>query len=430
MTKDTLKLDKQICKKVCLLGISSFITQISIVIVIAVANNMIVKYGGLSKYGSDIPLSVVGIVMKVFAIVISLVIGTSIGGQPIIGFNYGAGKIDRVKQTFKLILLTNIIIGVIGFILFQFFPQNIINIFGSENALYNEYALLCFRIYLAGIIFTCITKCCSIYLQSVGQPVKSMTLSLARDIIIFIPTLIILAYYYGVVGMLWAALIADVISFILAIIILNIGKTTKIKETKPKVQNIQTDIKFLPNDCVITIAREYGSGGRFVGELLAKELNVKFYDKELIRMASKESGLSEKYIKENDQVKNGFNNYYNNDDNIFIAESDVIKKISEKPCVIIGRCADYVLKDKENVLKIFLYSSYDDEINRCMKYYGLNKKAAINNIKKINKQRSIHYEYYTNQKWNDFKNYDLVINVDKLGVGGTVKMIKDIVLNK
>lgn len=175
LTKDTLKLDKQICKKVCLLGISSFITQISIVIVIAVANNMIVKYGGLSKYGSDIPLSVVGIVMKVFAIVISLVIGTSIGGQPIIGFNYGAGKIDRVKQTFKLILLTNIIIGVIGFILFQFFPQNIINIFGSESALYNEYALLCFRIYLSGIIFTCITKCCSIYLQSVGQPVKSMT---------------------------------------------------------------------------------------------------------------------------------------------------------------------------------------------------------------------------------------------------------------
>ena len=221
VSKEALKIDKDISKKICLLGVSSFITQISIVIVIAVANNMIVKYGILSKFGADIPLSVVGIVMKVFVIVIALVIGTSIGGQPIIGYNYGAGNIERVKKTFKLILTTNTIIGIIAFIIFQFFPQYIINIFGSESALYNEYALMCFRIYLAGIIFTCITKSCSIYLQSMGKPFKSMIISLLRDIIIFIPSLIILASMNGVVGMLWAALIADLLSFILSIIILN-----------------------------------------------------------------------------------------------------------------------------------------------------------------------------------------------------------------
>lgn len=118
LSKVTLRLDRNICKKISTLGISSFITQISIVIVIAVANNMIVKYGTLSKFGADIPLSVVGIVMKVFAIVIALVIGTSIGGQPIIGYNYGAGNIERVKKTFKLILTTNTIIGIIAFIIF------------------------------------------------------------------------------------------------------------------------------------------------------------------------------------------------------------------------------------------------------------------------------------------------------------------------
>lgn len=430
LSKKCFKLDKYICKKILMLGISSFITQLSIVIVIAVANNMIVKYGSNSIYGADIPLSVVGIVMKVFGIVIALVIGTSIGGQPIIGYNYGAGNIQRGNQTFKLILITNIIIGIIAFVIFQFFPQYIINIFGSESPLYNEYAKLCFRIYLSGIVFTCITKTCSIYLQSMGKPIKSMILSLSRDIVIFIPVLIILAKFYGVVGMLYSALIADVISFILSVIIL-------LKDNKPikedisiKDNTVSKDINLVPNDFVITIAREYGSGGRYVGELLAKELNVKFYDKELIRLASIKLGLSEKYISSNEQIKNNYNLYYNNDDKIFIAEADIIKNVAKESCVIIGRCADYILKNKENVYKIFLYSDLESKIKRCTKYYGLSKDEAIKKIKSVDKSRARHYQYYTNQKWKDFANYDLVINVDKLGVGGTVKAIKNIICNK
>lgn len=335
-----------------MLGILSFITQISIVIVIDAANNIIVKYGALSKYRADIPLSVVGIVMKVFAIVIAIVIGITIGSQPIIGYNFGAGNKERVKKTFRLIIITNTIIGIIAFIIFQFFPQYIINIFGSESLLYNEYAIMCFRIYLAGIIFTCITKCCSIYLQSIGKPVKSMILSLLRDIVIFIPALIILARLYGVVGMLWAALIADVVSFIIAIMILmnNDKKDKKIVVTE---KSISSDINKLPKQLVITIAREYGSGGKYVGKLLAEKLNIKFYDKEIIRLASKESGLNKDYIEDNEQVKNSFNIFYNNDDEIFIAEKKVINNIAKEPCVIIGRCADYILKDKKMYIKYF-----------------------------------------------------------------------------
>ncbi len=425
----TFKLDRQICKNIVMLGVSSFITQISIVIVIAVANNMIVKYGALSKYGADIPLSVVGIVMKVFAIVIAIVIGVSIGSQHIIGYNFGAGKLDRVKKTFKSILITNMIVGIIAFILFQIFPQYIINIFGSESKLYNDYALLCFKIYLAGIVFTCITKSCSIYLQSIGKPVKSMILSLSRDIVIFIPTLIILASIYGVVGMLWAALIADIISFVLAIIIiLSVHNTNVVVDRKEKI--MEKGINYLPKNIVITIAREYGSGGRYVGELLAKELNVSFYDKEIIRLASKVSGLTEEYIKEKEQRKSDFNTYYNNDDEIFIAEKEVIQNICKKPCVIIGRCADYILKNQKNVYKIFLYSTEENKIKRCTKYYGIKRDDAKKIIKKVDKARAKHYEYYTNLKWKDFSNYDLAINVDKLGVLGTVNAIKKVIIDK
>ena len=428
LSKETLKLKQSICKNIIMLGISSFITQISIVIVIAVANNIIVKYGALSKYGADIPLSVVGIVMKVFAIVISIVIGITIGSQPIIGYNFGVGNKERVKKTFKLIITINTIIGIIAFIIFQFFPQYIINIFGSESSLYNKYAIMCFRIYLAGIIFTCITKCCSIYLQSIGKPIKSMILSLLRDIAIFIPALVILASIYGVVGMLWAALIADIISFVVAAIIL-MNSNKKDKKIIADEKSISSDINKLPKNLVITIAREYGSGGRHVGKLLAEKLNIKFYDKEIIRLASKESGLNKDYIENNDQIKNSFNMYYNNDDEIFIAEKKVINKIAKEPCVIIGRCADYILKDRNDVYKIFLYSSLDDKIKRCTKYYGLTKKEAIKTINKVDKARSKYYEYYTNQKWKEFSNYDLIINTDKLGILGTVNAIEKAINN-
>lgn len=426
LSKDSLKPDKEVIKREALLGVSSFITQISIVLVIAVCNNLVVKYGSLSKYGADIPLSAIGIVMKVFGIVIALVIGTSIGGQPIIGFNYGAGNKKRVKEIFNLIIRTNLFVGVIAFIVFQVFPQAIINIFGSESELYNEYALYCFRIYLSGITLTCITKTCSIYLQAIGKSFKSMFISVMRDVVLFIPALIVLAKMFGIVGMLWAALVADVIAFIIAIFMTFERKN---KVSISEVKNIsEVDVTFI-KPMVITISREYGSGGRYVGKLLAEKLGIPCYDKEIIVDTARESGLDIEYIKENEQVKNDFNIYYNNDDNIYLCESKVIKNLAMKPCIIIGRCADYILKDRKDVYNVFLYSSMDKKIDRVTKYYGINVKKAKNEINKVNKRRAKHYEYYTNQKWNDVGNYDLAVNVDTLGVENTALMIKNIIEN-
>ena len=424
VTKQSLILDKNVVKKESSLGISSFITQISIVIVIAVCNNLVVKYGVQSKYGADIPISAIGIVMKVFGIIIALVVGTSIGGQPILGYNYGAGNKNRVKETFKLIIKTNLCIGIIAFIIFQFFPSYIINIFGNESDLYNEYALLCFRIYLSGITLTCITKTCSIYLQAIGSSFKSMLVSVLRDIILFIPSLIILSSIYGITGMLYAALIADIISFIIAIILVKEPKTTKL--TKEVNEDIKDNVKN-NKKTVITISREYGSGGRDVGKLLAEYLHVPCYDKEIILETAKKSGLNKEYIKENEQIKKDFNIYYNNDDNIYLNESKVILSMAKKPSVIIGRCADYILKDNLNVYKVFLYSDEQHKIDRVTKYYNISKEDALKEIKKVNKNREKHYEYYTNKKWNDPSNYDILLNVDVLGVAKTAKILQDII---
>lgn len=228
ITKESIKLDKGICKQSISLGLASLITQLAIVIIIAVANNLVGKYGyetlassGVA-YGVVTPLAVIGICMKVFGIVVSIVIGVSLGGMPIIGYNMGAGNIKRVKETIKYILITNLIIGLIAFFIFELFPSFIINIFGSGNTPeYMEFANYCLRIFLGGIVLTCLIKSMSILLQSMGSSVKSTILALARDVIFFVPTIILIASIsHSVVIMLWSAIIADILAFITGTILL------------------------------------------------------------------------------------------------------------------------------------------------------------------------------------------------------------------
>lgn len=220
LTRECFRLKGSTSRTICALGVSSLIIQMAIVIVIAVANNMIVLYGPASEYGADIPLSAIGIVMKVFAIVIAFAVGIAVGGQPIVGYNYGAGRYDRVLEALKGILLANVVVGLIATALFELCPMAIISLFGNESDLYNQYAVLCFRVYLAGILLCCIQKASSIFLQSMGKPLQSTLLSLARDVIFFVPGLVLLAPRYGVVGMLWAAPIADVLAILATAILI------------------------------------------------------------------------------------------------------------------------------------------------------------------------------------------------------------------
>ena len=214
--------DLKLLGKVALFGISSFITQISIVVVCAVTNNIMVRYGTASEFGADIPLSVIGIVMKVFSIIVSIVVGIAVGGQPIAGYNYGAGKYERVMKTYKLVATASAIVGAVAMFLFEVFPKEIISIFGSEGETYTRFAVLCFRIYLGGILLGSIQKSSCIFLQSIGKPIKATLLSLSRDIFFLIPAVIILPIHYGIVGALWSAPLADILSMILTVILISI----------------------------------------------------------------------------------------------------------------------------------------------------------------------------------------------------------------
>lgn len=440
MNKQTLTFKWASAKKIAQLGISSFITQMSIVIIIAIQNNLLAKYGSLSKYGSEIPITVLGIVMKINQILSSIIIGFAAGSQPIIGFNYGARKYHRVKQTLYTVLKFSVITSLIAFILFQTIPEQLIGLFGSGDKLYNEFACLTFRIFLMLTIFNGIQISSGIFFQAIGKSGKSAILSLSRQIVIFIPAAFILSNLFGIMGLLYAGPISDGLAFLISSTLLLL-ETKNLNQHQKEITTIEDQTTTpITKGPIITINREYGSGGRYVGKLLSEQRNINLYDKNLIQIVSDESGLSASYIKELEQNKpssllSEINRSYfhnlNNDDNLFLAETKAIQKIASKgSCIIIGRCADYILKENPHTFKIFLYSDEESKIQRAIKYYKLDPKMAKKEIEKINRAREKHYNYYTNMKWKDASHYDLCINVDILGPEKTAQLIQNIIQEK
>lgn len=434
LTKNDFKLDKDVFR-ILALGISSFITQATILVLFIFMNNILTKLGANTKFGADIPLSVYGVISKINSLYISTVLGISIGSQPIIGFNYGAGNKFRVKETIRKVLIINFIIGIIFNLLFVLFPKQITGIFISSNDvsynLFMEFAVLMCHSFLLVISLNALEMTTSIVIQSLGNVVKSTAVTFIRQIMLLIPISLILAFVFnkGIYGVLYAGCIADVLCFIITIFIIKseykkLGKEV-INETYQEKE--QTNNTYNGKHIVITISREYGSGGRFVGRLVAEKLGLPFYDKELISLSAKESGLSEEYVKMTDEKKKSASYTNNNDDRLFIAEQKVIEKLAKSSCVIVGRCADYILKDNKDAIKIFLYSDSKSKEKRAIKYYGLNSKTALRKIDKINKERSKHYKFYTNREWKDFSNYDLSFNVDKYGVEKTAENIINII---
>ena len=189
---------------------------------------------------------------------------------------------------------------------------------------------------------------------------------------------------------------------------------------------------------VITIGREYGSGGRFIAKLLAERLGINYYDNELLAKISEKSGLAEGFIEQYDEKKESFFNSGINPITcdvslgckVYLAQFDAIKSIAEKEsCIIVGRSADHVLKDYPNVLSIFITAPMKDKIERAVKYYNLDPKKAEKIIKKKNKQRKEYYEYYTDKKWGHSSSYDICIN-SKIGVEACVNVLEAIIKEK
>ena len=202
------------------MGMSNGLTQISITLVQIVINRSLVHYGTLSHYGPDIPLAASGIVMKVNAIVLAVIIGLIQGMQPIIGFNYGAKKYDRVKQTYNLSIICELAITVAAFAVFQIFPGEVLSVFGSgENAeLYYEFGIFFMRTFLFFLPLAGIQMISSNMFSAIGKPLKGTILSLTRQVFFLIPLMLIFPLFMGINGVMYAAPVSDMMSFITVLI--------------------------------------------------------------------------------------------------------------------------------------------------------------------------------------------------------------------
>ena len=197
----------------------------------------------------------------------------------------------------------------------------------------------------------------------------------------------------------------------------------------------------MKNPLIITIGREYGSGGREIGQAVAKALGIAFYDKQIISLAAKKSGLSDEFIANNEQrVRGGLmhnlaaasaysggffsSQYLPLSESIFISQAQVIRDIAGKEsAVIVGRCADYILDGRENTINVFIHAPQDKRVERIMKLHNVDEAAAIKEIQISDKERGNHYFRYTDRKWGKAQNYDICINSALMGIDKTIEML-------
>lgn len=237
-TRIDFKLNGSICKRTLILGLTSFLSQISLVAAMAAINNMIRKYGALDiifgqEQYAQIPMAVVGIVMKFFQIVISIVVGMAAGCIPIVGFNMGAGKKTRVRELFSKLLLSEALVGLVALVIVEFLPKQLIAIFGAanESVYYTEFAIRAFRIYLCMMVLACVNKACFIFLQAMGKAAASTFLSMVREIVFGVGFALLLPLYWGLDGVLYSMPLSDILTFIIAVFLI-VGTYKELKEVK------------------------------------------------------------------------------------------------------------------------------------------------------------------------------------------------------
>lgn len=417
------------------LGLSSLITQMTIVVISLVCNIMLAKYGSMSKYGADIPIAVIGIESKVFTVVINIVVGIVLGCQPIIGYNMGARNFGRIKKLYRSILLCTVVVGAIATILFEAAPDAVVGMFGKPTNIPNpddywEFARKTFRIFLALVIFTCTIKMSSIFFQAVGKPVFAVLTSLIRDIICFVPLICVLPVFYGVDGILASAPIADLLAMLVtAGLTVAFFMGIKRMAAKSRATNGQdsTVIKPSKEGVIITIARQHGSSGKQIGKIVAEKLEIPFYYKEMTALAAQESGLDKEFISDiNANSPDVLRSLYLSCEVVqqaITAQDKIIRKIADNgSCLIVGRAADYVLRNYKDVVRIYIYAPEEYRVKRIMEVYGDSEEEAKKNLRRSDKARAAYYANISAQKWGDSKNYDLCVD-SSIGVEQSADLI-------
>ena len=451
LTKETFAGCSSAFPKVCNLGLSSFISQMVVVIAMAVQNNVLVAYGATSKYGEDIPMTALGVTMKIFNILMAIVMGLAAGASPIWGYNYGAQKFDRVKTTFKYVLGIGIAVMSVAFVLFHIFPVQIISIFGNDSPLYQEFSVKCLQIFLMMIPLGAVQMVSCNFFQAMGKPGQASLISLSKQIIFQIPMSLILPAFIGVEGVLWSGAFSDVCACVLSLILLRLNWQkifTPIEEPEadPVNYDFETGLGYLgdgqmagphaPN-VIITLGRSYGSPGKAIGRLLAEKLELPYYDGEILQQASENCGLNKHYMQHVNENMRSYRLVYSlvplRDPNVFgmddlrriadEAQSEIILRAAQGPCVIVGRRADQILRDRKNLFRVFITMGEDQRVERIARREKMTEEEARKTVHTIDRNRMNYYGDLGGRVWGHADNYDLCLNVGEYDEETAVNLI-------
>jgi len=450
LQKESFGLHLSLAKQYLALGMTSFLSQISLVAAMMAINNMIQKYGALDAVFSNpeyaqIPMAVVGIVMKFFQIVISIAVGMAAGCIPVVGYNVGAGRNDRVKALFTRLLIGEFTVGAVALIIVEFFPRQLIGIFGAanESQAYTDFAIKAFRTYLCLMPLATVNKGTFIYLQSVGKALASTMISMVREVIFGVGFALLLPIWFGLDGVLYSMPVSDFLTFIIAVFVI---AATYRQLSVPTAQRTSEESKAVPmtggalTDRIITIGRSYGAGGRTIAQKVAQKLNIPYYDSQLLEKAAKESGLSIKYLESQDEqgiilptiyqsIGFGTKDYVPLEQKAANAQREIIEKIAtEGPCVIVGRRADLILRGKSDIFSVFICASEQYRIQHIIKREGMTEKEAKQRISKADRERSAYYNQAAQGKWGQPECYDLCINTDRVSIDDAADLIASSVM--
>lgn len=351
---------------------------------------------------------------------------------PVISFNYAARNIDRCRKTLSTSMIFGMALMFIGTLCFEFIPKELLSVF-SDDPLVIEIGINAFR--LIGISFIPLVSSLTfpVFFQAVGSSVKSSLLTVVRTVVLFVP----LAFLFSRFGLdyFWLTFpVTDSVTSVVGFVLYRkfLKKPYVSHERKP--EEASAVIKPSHPGVIVTIAREHGSSGKQIGRLVAEELGIPFYYKEMTALAAQESGLDREFISDiNRNSPERLQELYLSTkvvQHAVQAQNKVIRRIAENgSCVIVGRAADHILQDHRDVVRVFIYAPEEFRIARIKEQYGDDRAAAERNMRRSDEARGAYYRSMSGLEWGDRRNYDLLVN-SAIGAGETAKIITEYIQAK
>lgn len=414
-----IKSNIDLIKDIYSIGVSASLMQALLAVMMAGMNAIL----GLAKVNQTVLIGSFGIYYKIQQIALFSAFGLSNTIISILSFNYGMQDKKRINDCIKYGIIDTIIVTLVISILFELFAYPLANLFGMAGGTSKEIIKVCvkaLRISSIGFIFMGISIAIQGVLQSIRYALRPLIISLLRLTIFVFPIAYLFTKTNNVTEIVWWTFpISEFLTSIISLFILKDSYNNKIKNIK------NSKIK---NNLIISISREHGTNGKEIGRLVAKKLNIPFYDKEEI----KKFAIQNKMIDNNYTEEEIYDKFLSLDvkKEAIINQAKVIKKIANNgDAVIIGRCADYILNDNDNLVKVFIYAPLDYKIKNIMKNYGDNEKEAKKHIIASDKSRAAYYGVIANKVWGDKNNYDLCIDA-RIGNENVVKIICNYIKNK